>query len=165
MPQLQNTLRLFIRFGGYEPSVGLHTEVTTVIAAATQFGGIKDSFLDLICAACEVSRFELQDPNGTIIGGAAIAESGTYANVFADMRDMSHITWASAGTDGPSGMFIPARPVDAYLQGNPTVGYEARIQAFAGAVFVAGYTDSEGSPLTGVLRHRPSRRPNVRVAP
>lgn len=164
MPQTARSIHIFTRKGGYEPSFSLHHN-----GSVSQVAGVVTSLVPLlqpmIPESVVISRWEWQDPKGTVIGGGAINANGTLFAGFSSFTECSHLVWESAGTQGPSSMFLHPRPNTAYVEGVPASFWDNLVTDFAQQVILTACTDSEGNVITGLRSHKPSRRRRVRLAP
>lgn len=164
MGQTANSIHIFVRKGGYEPSASLHVD-STVNTVAQGLNPVILAFRGLIPTDVTVQRAELQDPQGNIIEESNITLQGLWDGVWQAFTQCTRFTWISDGPSKPSGQFVHPLPYNAFIFGSPTVGWGAAVADYVDAIQSGPYTDSEGFKITGVKRYYPSRRPNVRVAP
>jgi hypothetical protein len=164
MPQLVGKAHFFIKFGGFEPSTGVHfPEIEVFDASSADL--IADVLAPFFNTALKIVRWETRSPDGSFITSGALNHPGTNLADFDDFRDCNHIQWASGGAQRPSGMFLPGRCDNHWNQGNIQPELTTRVNDLLAVLRSLGASDSEGFSLNDVRRISVSRRRRMRVAP
>lgn len=157
-------LNIFIKFGGLEPSTGVHvppnaTDMNVLAAALSShlsFGAPPE---------VKYPRWDLRNAQGVELDGDSINIAGVATTDFDDFKDCTYISFRSGGAGRASSMYIPGRPDIWWEKGQPTALLVSWIDDLVDLLRSYSCTDSEGFAIEGVKRVKPSRRRNMRLAP
>jgi len=164
MAQLVPKLNIFHRFGGYEPSIGVHFPSLAYISQ-----GLADALVTAVAPLYPgdvlFTSWEARDAAGVFQFGGQLAGAGQGVGEFDDFRDCTHVTYSSGGTQRASGNFFQGRLDSQWTKGQATAAFTQALEDWLLALKNLDATDSEGFTLTGLRTVRPGRRRRVRLAP